>query len=84
MVLRLYQPCHISHGAYWRNSQGVHPEPFTTEIRLQDMRENLWTPVDPANKVCEYFDYQHTIFLTICQTHVLIQLVCLSCPCTGW
>jgi len=50
VTLDSHHPCHISHGAYWRNSQGVHPEPFTTEIRLQDMRENLWTPVDPANK----------------------------------
>ena len=36
---------HIAHAVFWKNSKGVHPEPFTL-IKHEDVVSGQWAPVD--------------------------------------
>lgn len=48
-----HQVIDISHPAFWRNSNGLVPEPFTT-ITLSDFESKAWIPVEAPQRV-EYY-----------------------------
>lgn len=64
----------ISHAAYWVDSAGNHPEPFT-QITHDAVRKGLWTPVIPSQRdhAIQYTNhlekggkYVHNIWPTHC------------------
>jgi nicotinamidase/pyrazinamidase len=46
--LDTHHKLHIAHGAFWRNSAGESPAPFTL-IKHQDVLDGLWTPRVESN-----------------------------------
>ncbi len=62
----------ISHQAYWQNSEGEHPKPYTT-ITLQDVEDGLWSPLYDKTEASAYLEkleaqgeFLHTIWPDHC------------------
>jgi len=45
-TLDSHDPIHIAHPAFWRNSQGQNPAPFTL-ITAQDVKNGVWSAFSP-------------------------------------